>query len=65
MTQINPLSMKMAKTTAWKSHRPVSPILQVVKAVWSVGRYKELKEPTTVHQTQPTGLNYMWYLSGS
>ena len=56
--------MKMAKTRTWKSHRPVTPILQLVRAIWSVERYKELKEPTTKYQTEPTGLNYMWYLSG-
>ena len=56
--------MKMAKTRAWKSHRPVSLILQLARAIWSVERLKELKESTTEYQTQPLGLNYMWYLSG-
>ena len=38
LTQINPLSKKMAKTRAWKSHRPVTPILQLVRDIWSVER---------------------------
>ena len=52
----------MAKTRARKSHRPVTPILQLVGAIWSV---KDKKKPTTEYQTQPTGLNYVefkWFL---
>ena len=50
----------MAKTRARKSHRPVTPILQLVAAIWSVKEKKNL--PLSIKPSLRASI--MWNLSG-
>ena len=50
----------MAKTRARKSHRPVTPILQLVGAIWSVKDKKNL--PLSIKPSLRASI--MWNLSG-